>query len=297
MRLCGVAVGGCSLSRASLQVYWWADGVTLWTAPPAPKVGGIVLSWSFVDSDFGWLLVTGTSSVASLRANLYRTKDGGFTWAALGHPPSAPDQAFQANFSRLTTGWLTSASSGPYAYRTDDRGETWSRVLLPPPAGGWPGGGHFLVAVQPTSGSGALASVVYFPAVKGRTGIGADIDPFTPLVVPGFDGVPQHTYTYTTVIDQLVAGPLARESPPNQTALSTVDHGSSWSGIEPPDSSGAIGAFDASDWWWIGAGQSATSGDGGVTWTYPRNMGVVDALPATLRVLHHNHAWFAGSAG
>jgi hypothetical protein len=146
-------------------------------------------------------------------------------------------------------------------------------------------------------GGGVVASVVYFPAIKGRTGIGADIHGFPPLVVRGFDGGRPHTYTYSTLIDQLVVGPFAQEQPPNQTNLSTVDNGTSWSAIEPPASGGAIGCFDASNWWWIGGGQWATSRDGGATWTNPRNLAIIEPLPGSLQVLDQDHAWFAGSAG
>jgi photosystem II stability/assembly factor-like uncharacterized protein len=67
--------------------------------------------------------------------------------------------------------------------------------------------------------------------------------------------------------------------------------------IQPPSSSGAIGYFDASNWWWIGGAQWAHSGDGGATWTDPQNIGAIEPLPGSLRVLDRNHAWFAGSAG
>jgi photosystem II stability/assembly factor-like uncharacterized protein len=274
-----------------------ADGGRTWVSVPARKVTGTVVSWSFVDSYQGWMLVRGSGQAQPISTTLYHTGDAGVSWVDLGHPVAAPDQAFQVSFSYFTTGWLSSASSGPYAYKSGDFGATWARVALPAPEGGWPRGGQFLVAVQPTSGGGAVASVVYFPPIKGRTGIGADIRSFPPLVVRSFDGGRPHTYTYTTVIDQVAGGPYATEQPPNQAQLGTVDNGSSWSAVDPPATSGAIGYFDALNWWWIGAGRWASSGDGGSTWTNPRGIGVIEPLPGSLQVLDRDHAWFAASSG
>ena len=112
-----------------------------------------------------------------------------------------------------------------------------------------------------------------------------------------FDGGRPHTYTYTTLINQFVEGPLGQEAPPNQARLSTADNGTTWMAILPPSSNGAIGSFDALNWWWIGAGQLASSGDSGATWTDPQNIGAIEALPGSLQVLDRNHAWFAGAAG
>lgn len=297
MKFFDEAVGVFALVGGTPLFHRTADGGRTWVSVPAVKVTGTVVSWSFVDSYQGWMLVRGTDPVQPTSTTLFHTGDAGVSWVDLGHPVGAPDQAFQVNFSYFTTGWLSSASSGPYAYKTGDFGETWTRIALPEPLGGWPRGGQFLVAVQPTSGGGAVASVVYFPAIKGRTGIGADIRSFPPLVVRSFDGGRPHTYTYTTVIDQVAGGPFAMEQPPNQTQLSTVDNGSSWSTIDPPSAGGAIGYFDALHWWWIGAGRWARSVDGGATWTSPRGLAVVDPLPGSLQVLDREHAWFAGSAG
>ncbi len=268
MRFFDSAVGVFALTGTVPLLHRTADGGRTWMSLPGPKVAGTVLSWSFVDSDQGWLLARGASGAQPLLTTLYHTGDGGFSWANLGHPVAAPDQAFQVSFSYFTTGWLSSASSGPYAYKTRDFGVTWDRVTLPAPEGGWPHGGQFLVAVQPTSGGGAV-----------------------------FDGGRPHTYIYTTVIDQVASGPFAVEQPPNQAQLSTLDNGSSWSPIDPPSTSGAIGYFDAMDWWWIGGGRWASSGDGGATWTSPRGIGVIEPLPGSLHVLDRQHAWFAGSTG
>jgi len=269
------------------------DGGQSWASIPALTTSSSVLSWSFVDSLYGWMLARVT---AAARPKLFRTEDGGLTWLDLGLPVAAPDQAFQVQFSHFTTGWLSTVSAGPYAYRTQDFGVTWTRVPLPAAAQGKPAGGEYFVAVRPTTGLGALATVVYFPPVKGRTGVGGIVRAYPPLTVRAFDGGRPHTYIYTTVLDEVVTGPFAEEPPPNQAELGTVDAGKTWSAVALPGDTGAIGYFDASNWWWIGAGMFAGSTDAGVTWTDPRGIGVVDPLPGSLEVLDRDHAWFAGQS-
>src|SRR5205807_10197381 len=63
-------------------------------------------------------------------------------------------------------------------------GLTWTRVGLP--AGR--GNGEYFVAVRPTTGLGVVASVVYLPPVKGRSGIGGIVRGYPPLTVRAFDG-------------------------------------------------------------------------------------------------------------
>jgi len=291
------SVGVFALLGTRPLLHRTSDGGRTWSVLPAAKVPGSVMSWSFVDSDSGWMLVTDPAGGAHSQAKLYRTVDGGGLWTDLGSPVSAPDKAFQIHFSYLTTGWLTIAGGGAYAYRTNDFGVTWSRVPLPAAKDGWAQSGPFFVAVQPTSGTGAVASVVYLPQIKTKKGISGTITGFPPLTVRIYDGGRPVANTFTTLVDQVAGGPAAQQQAPNQILLSTLDGGATWTPIEPPSSSGAIGYVDAANSWWVGAGLWSTSRDGGVTWTVPRGTGVIEPVPGSLRVLDRNHAWFAGSAG
>ena len=270
------------------------DGGATWSAIPALTPNASVLSWSFVDSMYGWMLAREDAAAAP---KLFRTVDGGTTWIDLGFPVSPPDQAFQIQFSHFTTGWLSTVGAGPYAYRTQDFGVSWTRTWLPVGGQAQPAGGEYFVAVKPTTGLGALATVVYFPPVNGRTGVGGIVRDYPPLTVRAFDGGRPHTYLFTTVLDQVVTGPFANEPPPNQAELRTVDAGRTWSAMTTPEDTGAIGYVDESHWWWIGDGAFAGSSDGGATWTDLRDIGVVDPLPGSLELLDRDHAWFAGQTG
>jgi photosystem II stability/assembly factor-like uncharacterized protein len=288
------AVGVFALVGARPLLYRTADGGRSWTTRAALTASSVVLSWSFVDSWHGWMLVSEATATPS-PARLYRTQDAGLSWTDLGVPVQAPDVAYQVQFSYNTTGWLTTAGSGPYAYKSSDFGETWQRIPLAAPAGGWPRSGQFFVTVQPTIGSGLVATVVNFAPIKGRTGIGAIIRAYPPLVVRAFDGGRPHTYTYSTFNDLVTGGPFAQEQAPNQVQLASVDGGASWSPIQVPSATGAIGYFNVRDWWWVGSGTMSRSFDGGVTWSGVEGTGVVEPLPGSLQVLDQNHAWFAAS--
>jgi hypothetical protein len=153
------------------------------------------------------------------------------------------------------------------------------------------------VAVRPTKGTGVVASVVHFSNFSGRSGVGGTVRGYPPLTVRSFDGGRLRTYLYTTVIDQVVTGPFASDTPPNQTELGTVDNGHSWSSIGLPSAAGAVGFFDAAHWWWVGQGMWSRSDDAGATWSDPQDIGVIDATPGSLRVIDATHAWFAGVSG
>ena len=289
------AVGVSGFIGTTARLYRTVDGGLTWMSIPVPDARGLVLSWSFIDSYYGWVLISGTSAESPLPAYLYRTDDGGRTWQDLGVPTLPTDQVFEASFTYFTTGWLSSAGDGPYAYKTSDFGESWSRVPLPAPPGGWPTGGRFLVAVQPTSDGGVTATVVFFPTLQGRKGQGAKIRDFPPLTVRAFDGGRPVTYFYATPTGSGVTTSAPLALPPNQTQLSTRDNGASWSQISEPTVGGAVGYLDASDWWWVGAGQQSITRDGGETWSATSGIDVQAPLPGSLRILDRLHAWLIGT--
>jgi photosystem II stability/assembly factor-like uncharacterized protein len=101
----------------------------------------------------------------------------------------------------------------------------------------------------------------------------------------------------TDVETQYRNGSSSQIQAPNQVQLGSLDGGSTWSVIAPPNAPGAIGYSDAQNWWWIGSGAWSTSSDGGTTWMPYRNVGVLQPLPGSLQVLDSQHAWFGAMAG
>ncbi len=285
-------VGVFGLTRLRPLLYRTSDGGQTWTSLPALNQHSLVLSWSFVDSDSGWML----ADVGRPSSELYRTENGGRTWKDLGAPVAPPDQAFGLHFTYLTTAWLASAGSGAYAYKTSDFGETWSRVPLPAPSGGWPQSGRFFVDVQQTSGAGAIASVVQFSIPYEGAAVGT-IRPFPPLPVPFYDGSRPNYWIYTTPINQVVGGPFAAVQAPIDELLSTVDDGASWQTIQPPFGGGTMGYADALHWWWVGSGRWSSTKDAGMTWSSPRYIRAADPLPGSLQVLDLDDAWFTSLVG
>jgi photosystem II stability/assembly factor-like uncharacterized protein len=289
-------VGVFALLGVRPLLYLTQDGGASWVERYALGDGTAVISWSFVDSDHGWMLARGEGSAATTPVRLYRTQDGGRTWDDLGPPVAPPTQAYQVHFSYLTTGWLATSGPQPVAYKSIDFGATWNKVALPPPAAGWSPSGQYFVGVQPTLGPGVLASVVFFPPIKGRSGIGGTIRSFPPLTVRSFDGGRPYTYLYTTVLDRLVAGGRNGAPAPNETILTTVDNGATWNFASHLPQGGAFGYSDASHWWWVGPGAWKGSRDGGVTWGQVLPIDVDDPVPGLLQVLDARHAWMVAGA-
>lgn len=270
-----------------------SDGGRTWESIPALDRRTTVLSWSFVDSDHGWMLADPASGSGP---RLYRTDDHGWTWRDLGSPVEAPDTAFSVQFPFLTTGWVASAGLAPYAYKTIDFGETWSRVRLPAPAGSEDGLGRFFVDVQQTSGGGLIASVVYFPDYMGRSGSGGRIRQFPPLDVPFYDGSRPNNYIFSTMIDQVIGAPNSSVQAPQAELLRSLDGGATWVPIQAPALSGTLGYATKSSWWWVDSGEWSRSQDAGVTWVRQEaGAGLVAPLAGSLHLVDQDHAWFAGA--
>jgi photosystem II stability/assembly factor-like uncharacterized protein len=288
-------------------IYRTADGGRRWSATPI--LSGVayltsVPSVSFADASHGWLLLS-TPTVTS-GAELQRTIDGGATWTNLGSPAVGNDLVYGVHFTNPRDGWLESLSTRAHAYKSVDGGATWLQVPLPAPAGGWPATGQFFVAAHSTQGAGVVATVASFAPPYGRSGIGGSVVAYPPLTVRTFDGGVPVSYMYVTFVDTTSnstwssytqSGSSAQIQAPNQVQLGSLDGGSTWSVIAPPKAPGAIGYFNAKDWWWIGSGAWSTSSDGGATWTPSRNLGVLQPLPGSLQVLDPSHAWFGAMAG
>jgi photosystem II stability/assembly factor-like uncharacterized protein len=126
------------------RLYWTKTGGQSWEEITPPDLGPSAISAaSFVDTQHGWLLLTGGDGSGSTAYGLVRTSDGGQTWQvtplALFRPgePASLAGAVSLQFIDPQTGWLVvkRASSSNFSlgtlFRTTDRGESWTRLPIP----------------------------------------------------------------------------------------------------------------------------------------------------------------------
>jgi photosystem II stability/assembly factor-like uncharacterized protein len=127
--------------------YRTTDGGANWVRFGSVPIAGSRLSQlTFVDSTHGWLLLSlGLGRVADEAVSVWRTTDGGSSWAEVARSAAlqkieSPGQlppACEKNgitFKNDLTGWVTAACAGGHAflYRTTDGGHTWQAQPLPP---------------------------------------------------------------------------------------------------------------------------------------------------------------------
>ncbi len=97
------------------------------TLPSAPTTGtvhlraggGTCIAWASLDA-------SGTPLAASL---LWRSDDGGETWAAVTLPTAIG--ATLTDVAYADGVWVATTTAAPYLWRSDDGGATWERVQLP----------------------------------------------------------------------------------------------------------------------------------------------------------------------
>jgi photosystem II stability/assembly factor-like uncharacterized protein len=272
---------------------------------PAESIGEYL---HFFDASSGVVVVLGTQS------GLYRTINGGNTWAR--QPLTrAGGHVLSADFVDADHGWLLAQASteGETLLRTQDGGRTWIglgnpvaysdwayRVVFADSSDGWlytesttpyayktQDGGtswHRVELPGPAGGwptaSGGLVSVAARPTQGAGVTVTVVIGPPQALPAPGSS--------------------ISRSDPPqpaNQFQLSSIDSGHSWKAFSMPASQGAIAYIDALNWWWIGSGVQAKSADAGGTWSPIRTLLVPAPLPDSVQIIDSTHIWFGAMAG
>jgi photosystem II stability/assembly factor-like uncharacterized protein len=287
-------------------LYRTSDGGETWNRQPLSGLGGYVLSADFVDPDHGWLLAQAHTEGEAL----LRTQDGGKTWTGLGNPVAYSDWAYRVMFSDTSTGWLYSESSAPYAYTSQDAGTSWRRAEFPPPPGGWPpttGGSiatwTYLVEPHPTVGAGIVATLTLDASPSGnQSSDGPSLADSPVRSVRTFDGGGSMTSVYADVSPYRFSlsstwSRVAGRQVANQFQLSSIDGGHSWNAISTPSVFGAVGYFDALNWWWIGPGVQSKSSDAGITWSPARSLLVPAPLPESIQIIDRTHVWFGAMVG
>jgi len=132
---------------ASAVVWRTQDGGQTWRSSlPLDLQGLSEVYWPsdlvFADSQNGWLLVHVGAGMSHDYVALYRTQDGGQSWARLLDPYGGSEiQVCQKDtlvFPTAENGWLTGSCggvmAGAFLYQTTDGGQSWQPVTLPAPA-------------------------------------------------------------------------------------------------------------------------------------------------------------------
>jgi photosystem II stability/assembly factor-like uncharacterized protein len=245
---------------------------------------------TFGDAEHGWMLADLDTADGQQNADIFRTTDGGQTWAKIASAADRPGtlpltgQKFGVTFHDATTGWVVQGDTLDPAprlhglFQTHDGGVTWQ----PAPALAWPAAlaqdpaldefGRLPTFFSPQAGvlpmlvvsqaTGGVADTVMYVTRDG----GASWSPTTPL--PASAGAT----SFDDVMYLLDPSNwwIVPDANGGTTLFQTVDGGQRWASWTPGAPFAAVSALDfvsgAQGWAIGGAGLLRTS-DGGHTWT------------------------------
>ena len=282
-------------------------GRTWWQSRPVPSdLGGCCTVMTdqvyFADASHGWLLGTGRYTApggpAKLIVVLWRTADGGHTWARVPsrdlplQNPLLPDLMSPCGlagppriaFANAETGWITNGACGvgaarPRVWRTTDGGDRWTAAALPAPLGGWgdwpdaggtPRGGVDVGVPRVVAGGGARVVLVAVRAGASRLVIERSADAgrtwhvasvLTAGLASGSDDAADW-FQPVSGRDWLVTAP--------GEIFETTNAGRTWSAVRSSASVAVPASFTSLSSGFLqgsGAVAALATSDGGRTWT------------------------------
>ena len=300
------ALHGWAVTSGRLWVT--ADSGQTWrdATPPggfASASGGYLLGITFADAEHGWAAIneafTSPSDASYGRVDIWRTTDGGQTWAKT-QLPRARFAVFgeimpgvQFDFLDATHGFafqsgnLAKGANDSDLFWTADGGQTWSADR---PTG--PGGlGIEGTVAFATANDGVVLNALHGDGVVvthdgGRTWADAA------LALPAGSAGAQLFFAQPVFFDGtsgLVAIGFQLDTSSVTRVYRTSDAGSSWTlATTPPPGVGAISFLDPQRWIAVIGTQLARTGDGGRTWAYSPVTGL-PSNPGSLRMTDAQH--------
>jgi photosystem II stability/assembly factor-like uncharacterized protein len=122
-------------------LYRTSDGGLSWTVIPVPFGSGDLV---FTDEVNGWMMAYLGVATGSMAVSIYKTEDGGATWAQTytndptlaGAGDSLPLSGIKNTLAPLdaSTAWVGGVLYAPetfYLYKTTDGGQTWNMQAIP----------------------------------------------------------------------------------------------------------------------------------------------------------------------
>jgi photosystem II stability/assembly factor-like uncharacterized protein len=294
--------------KHDFEVLHTSDAGETWHLQLAASNEAIGEYLRFFDASNGVVVVLGT------QPGLYRTSDGGTTWARQALT-RAGGYVLSADFVDADHGWLLAQASteGETLLRTQDGGRTWIglgnpvaysdwayRVVFADSRDGWLYTESTAPYAYKSQDGGTSWNRVGLPGPAGGWPIANGVRVSVAARPTQGAGV-----SVTVVIGPAEALPTPGSSisrsdppqPPNQFQLSSVDGGHSWKAFSMPASQGAIAYVDALNWWWIGSGVQSKSTNAGGTWSPIRTLLVPAPLPDSVQIIDATHTWFGAMAG
>ena len=282
------------------------DGGSTWrdVAPPGGFVTGL-LGVDFVDAQHSWMAINeafASGSDASYgRVDIWRTTDGGRTWA-MTQLPRARFAVFgeimpgvQFDFLDSTHGFAFQSGNEAKGkndsdlFWTSDGGATWSADR--PTGDGSQGNEGILGFATPTDGvivNAWRGNGIAVTHDGGRTWTDAALAlPSGALAAPSVFGHP----TFVTGGTGLVVVDFQPDTGSVFLAYRTADAGSSWTQVAAlPSGVSTLAFLDAQHWVGSdGAGMVSTR-DGGATWVRSPAVGLPSA-PVLLQMADSQHGW------
>lgn len=266
-----------------------ADGGASWrdVNPPAPTQGGIpanLLGVEFVDPDHGWVAFAEPFKVISDpsfgRIDVWRTADGGLTWAKSTLPKAKINNAgdtlgpFSFDFLDLTHGFAfisgnyTHSAGDSDLYWTADGGKTWSADR--PTGAGFDG-------VAGSSVSFATADDAVIVGTPGGSGIAVTHDggktwKQATLAAPAGTTGDIRIFSLPSFSDAqtgLVGVRFQGDSQSQTRMYRTTDGGASWTSVAVISGTGAliVSIVDQQHWIATDGVTAVHSQNAGATWT------------------------------